>query len=248
DPSEADELVGNQEHREMADQIARDSITLVKNKDTLPFDKVNEETTFVAGVTYVQAIAERIQEQSNGKVFTWQASSQNPTDEEIRQAVRKAEEADRVLVPTYSLGELPEGQSQLVQELTETGKPIVAISLGLPYDVKNYPEVDAYIASYALDNWQLENLTSINAAIDVAFGAQPGGQLPITIEDYYSYGHGLHYSTNDASDIKDLIEQYERKGAFKTDETARILNTHLTSVHHYAKLGKADKVVKHMEE
>src|SRR5699024_861843 len=117
DPYEAEAFVGNQKHRELANQIALDSMTLVKNEDILPFDKESEESIFIAGVTYVNAIADRVQQQSKGEVITWQAGSQNPTDEEIRDAVMKAEEADRIIVPTYSLGELPEGQSQLVEKL-----------------------------------------------------------------------------------------------------------------------------------
>src|SRR5699024_1552272 len=248
DPYEAKAFVGNQKHQELANQIALDSMTLVKNEDILPFDEESEESTFIAGVTYVNAIADRVQQQSKGEVITWQASSQYPTDEEIRDAVMKAEEADRIIVPTYSLGELPEGQSQLVEKLKETGKPTVAVSLGLPYDVQNYPDVDAYIASYALDNWQLKNFTSVNAAIDVVFGEQPGGQLPVTIEGHYPYGHGLHYAPTDASDIKNLVEVYERKDAFKNDEAVHTLKTHLTAVKHYEEQEKVDKVVKHLEE
>src|SRR5690625_3843640 len=181
DTSEAKSFVGNPEHQKMAMQMARDSITLVKNEEVLPFNGKNEDTIFIAGVTYVDAIAKYAEQNNNGKVIAWQADSHNPSDKEIRQAVNEAEKADRIIMATYSLAELPTGQSQLVKKLLTTGKPMVVVSLGLPYDYKHFSEVNAYLASYALDNWQLKNLTSIQAAVDVVFGETPGGKLPVTI-------------------------------------------------------------------
>ncbi|QQK74795.1 glycoside hydrolase family 3 protein [Salicibibacter cibarius] len=247
DASEVEDFVGNQEHQEIVEQMGRDSITLVKNEDVLPFDANSEETTFVAGVTHVDDVTDRIQQQSNGDVLSWEAESHDPKNEDIETAVKQAQEADRILVPTFSFGELPDGQSDLVQALKETGKPVAAVSLGLPYDVQNYPNVDAYLASYALDNWELANATSMNAAVDVVFGAQPGGQLPVTIEDHYDFGHGLSYLPNDAFDIEQLVEQYERKDAFENEEAVRHLQTHLTAVHHYENEEEAEKAITHME-
>ena len=123
----------------------------------------------------------------------WQARTHDPTAEEIQEAVRLAEQADRILVATYSQSKLPPGQSELVRALLKTGKPVAALSLGLPYDLADYPEVDAYLASYALDRWQTPNPTALRAAVEVIFGKQPGGRLPVTIGDLYPYGHGLRY-------------------------------------------------------
>ncbi|WP_176448166.1 glycoside hydrolase family 3 protein [Lentibacillus sp. CBA3610] len=245
--SEAEAFVGNLEHREIAGQMARESITLVKNDNVLPFDADSEKTTFVAGVTQVNDIADRIAQQSNGDVLSWEADSHDPTSEEIQAAVLQAEGADQILVPTFSSDELPVGQSQLAQALKETGKPVAAVSLGLPYDVQNYPEVDAYLASYALDYHGAPNTTSINAVIDVVFGAQPGGQLPVKIENHYPFGHGLSYSPKSAFDIKNIVKQYTNEGEFENDKVVRTLVMHLTAVSHYENQGNGDKVVRHME-
>jgi len=126
-------------------------------------------------------------------VIGWQARTHDPTAEEIQEAVRLAEQADRILVATYSQSKLPPGQSELVRALLKTGKPVAALSLGLPYDLADYPEVDAYLASYALDRWQTPNPTALRAAVEVIFGKQPGGRLPVTIGDLYPCGHGLRY-------------------------------------------------------
>ena len=247
DPSEAEEVVGNQEHRNTADEIARDSITLVKNEGILPFDEDSEETTFVAGVTEVNAIADRVEQRSSGNVVSWQANSHDPSSEEIEEAMAQAEEADRILVATFAIAELPEGQRNLVEALKETGKPAAAVSVGLPYDLQSYPEVDAYMASYALDNWQLANPTSINAAVDVVFGEEPGGKLPITIEGQYPFGHGLKYSSNSAMEIQNILKQYAEDGEFTSDEAVRALELHLIAVGQYENQENGDKVVRHME-
>jgi beta-N-acetylhexosaminidase len=247
DPEEAAAFVGNQDHRNAADQLARDSITVVKNEGILPFDEDSEETTFVAGVTEVNAIADRAQQRSSGNVVSWQANSNNPSSEEIEEAVAQAEEADRILIATFAIAELPEGQRNLVQALRETGKPTAAVSVGLPYDLQSYPEVDAYMASYALDNWQLANPTTINAAVDVVFGEEPGGKLPVTIEGQYPFGHGLSYAPKSAADMQNLLTQYAEAGAFENDEAVRSLEIHLIAVGQFENQGNGDKVVRHME-
>jgi len=93
-------------------------------------------------------------------------------------------------------------QAQLVNELIETNKPVVAFSLGLPYDIENYPDVPAYIASYAIERWGSPVPTAWTAAIEVIFGAQPGGKLPVTIGELYKYGDGLRLPSSTDIDTK----------------------------------------------
>ena len=192
-PKLAERVNGQPSHRKKADEIARRATTLVKNEGVLPFRRNENQTTLVAGVIQVPEAVEAVQAIGGGEVIGWQARTYDPTAEEIQEAVRLAEQADRILVATYSQSKLPPGQSELVRALQKTGKPVVALSLGLPYDLADYPEVDAYLASYALDRWQTPNPTALRAAVEVIFGKQPGGRLPVSIGDLYPYGHGLRY-------------------------------------------------------
>lgn len=192
DPKRAERVSGHTSHRKKADHIARRATTLVKNEGVLPFRR-NGQTTLVAGVIQVPEAVEAVKSVGGGQVIGWQARTHDPTAEEIQEAVRLAEQADRILVATYSQSKLPPGQSELVRALLKTGKPVAALSLGLPYDLADYPEVDAYLASYALDRWQTPNPTALRAAVEVIFGKQPGGRLPVTIGDLYPCGHGLRY-------------------------------------------------------
>ena len=49
------------------------------------------------------------------------------------------------------------------------------------------------------------------------------------------------------SDLKLLVYQWDIKKGLADSETLRTLKTHLTAVEHYEKMGKTDKVVKHLE-
>jgi beta-N-acetylhexosaminidase len=119
-------------------------------------------------------------------VWTWIAGSDAPTDAEIAEAVSTAERADRIIVLTYSRGELPPGQARLVGALNEIGKPLVAVATGTPYDVASYPQVRAALATYAL-NFVPRVLTSprvLAAAIDVIFGKEAVGHLPVRLPQF----------------------------------------------------------------
>lgn len=195
-PKQAAHRTGKIPYLHRAAEIARESMTLVKNDGVLPFDPADGRSTLVAGVAQVNVLADAARERSKGDVVAWQSSQwmdDDPTDEEIDEVTALAEEADRVLIATFSASELPPGQAQLVNSLRGTGTPTAAVSVGLPYDIASYPDVDAYLASYALDRWKQLNVSALEAVIEVVFGAEPKGTLPVEIEGHYPLGHGLRY-------------------------------------------------------
>ncbi|WP_100012707.1 glycoside hydrolase family 3 protein [Lentibacillus sediminis] len=257
DPQEATDIVNTESHKELAQSMAQDSMTLVKNDDTLPFDPESNESTFVVGPEiynqshYMEDIAGAVQEKTNGEVETY-VTSENPSESEIDEVVQRAEHADRIIVSTFSASELADGQSQLVNALEEIETPAVSISLGLPYDIKEYPDVDAHIATYAIERWGSAVPVSWEAAVDVIYGANPGGKLPVTIEGHYEFGHGEDYEAEaeppeSADDIKAHVDRLEDEGAFESDIASHALKRHLTAVSHYEQQEAAEKVIKHMQ-
>jgi beta-N-acetylhexosaminidase len=206
-PAEAAAAVGLAEDLEMAAEISRESITLVKNDDVLPFDPDSAESTLVVGVTHeatviptpplshVPELAALVAAASEGPVSTSIAASESPTEQEIADAVAAAATADRIVVATYASGVLPPEQAALVDALVATGTPVVAISLGTPWDILAYPDVPAYLASYGLNflPTYVPAPAALAASIDVVFGAEPGGRLPVTVGSLYAFGHGLDY-------------------------------------------------------
>lgn len=191
-PEKAAKISNNPHHKALAEKVSLDSITLVKNNGVLPINASSNQHFLVAGVIETQEIKKLIEEKGVN-VTSWQSSTKNPSDEEIQQAVNLSKTVDNIIVLTYSQSSLPEGQIKLVNSLIATGKPVIALSLGLPYDIKHFSDVHAYIATYAIDRWQSISPTAIKAAVNVLFGAQPGGKLPVTINEQYRYGHGLSY-------------------------------------------------------
>lgn len=191
----ATRTTGSHNHRETAAEIGRESITLVKNEGVLPFADDSNETVLVAGVTTnATDIGAAVEATSDAEALVWQPSTRDPAPAEIDRAVELSSVADRVLVTTWSgrgMATLPESQIELVKALSVTDRPVVAIAEELPYDVAAHTTADASLVAYAgVYEGKAEHL---RAAVEVIFGAEPGGRLPVTIEDQYPYGHGLQY-------------------------------------------------------
>lgn len=254
DPEEAANVVSRDAHKALARDIAQQSITLVKNENILPFEATSNESTFVVGPRiynrsyYVEDIEKAVEEKTNGEVWSY-ITSQNPSSGEIDEAIRQAENADRIIVLTFSASALAKGQRDLVNAFVETEKPMVTVSLGLPYDIKEYPDVNAHLATYAIERWGSPVPISWEAAVDVIYGAEPGGKLPVSIEGLYEFGHGESYDDTplSASEMKTLVEDLEQKGEIENNEAAHSLKLHLTVVSLYEEKEAAEKVVKHME-
>jgi beta-N-acetylhexosaminidase len=193
------EVTTDPEHRRIAREIAARSITLVRNRETLPFDRDEELTTLVAGVAYTTELAELVRQAGGGEVIVLDfgdgPNDNDPTPEFILEAIRKAEDVDRIILFTYSSSQLPEGQARLAEALSIMGKPMAVVAMGLPYDLQEMLMVPAYVAAYSLDRWPGATPTPVvwEAVVDMLFGEQPGGKLPVTLGKDYPVGHGLSY-------------------------------------------------------
>ena len=108
----------------------------------------------------------------------------------------KAKDSDLVIVMTYNPWRAgKESNLNLVRALVATGKPVVAIAMGAPYDIAYFPDVAGFLAVY---NYYT---TSLDAAVDAIFGdVNPSGKLPITITQpppsttvLYPFGTSVHY-------------------------------------------------------
>lgn len=200
DVENATQVVGNEEHWKIAERIAMDSITVVKNDNVLPFDPQTNETTLVVSMAYADWIAETVKKVSKGEVIAYQAAPAtgerlDATEEAVERAIELAKKVDRIIVFTQSDREIPQGQIDLVNGVVATGKPVVAVSLGNPGDLLGYMDVKAYIAAYALDNWYWITPIPVSwdAAIQVIFGSKPTGKLPVTLNTSYPSDFGLSY-------------------------------------------------------
>src|SRR5699024_1322290 len=171
------------------------------------------------------------------------ATGTSPTDQEIDEAVANAEEAEKIIVTTYTAN-TNEAQEQLVHEIEATGKPVTVAAIRNPYDLMVFPEVDGYLTTYGFQDVSVKALANV-----IAGDVNPFGKLPVTIPDLYDYGHGLDYvdTPQNADGMKTLAETLMEEGEIEDDRTARSIDIHLTSVSYYEKKDLAEKVVKHME-
>src|SRR5699024_644844 len=164
------------------------------------------------------------------------------TDDQIKSAVEQAESADKVIVTTYTAN-TNDAQQELVHELEKTDAAVIVATLGNPYDLQAFPDVDAYINTYSYLDVSIPALATV-----ISGDTNPFGVLPVTIPDNYELGHSLDYIDTElsAEGMTALVDNLEE--ACELDEaTSHDLQLHLTAVSHYEKNEAKEKVIKHME-
>ncbi len=189
-------IVGSPSHRAAEASAARAGLTLVQNTggflplSLTPSQKVlvvtvqsSTETVADAAARFASYIALK---HSNVQSM---ALAVNPTSSQRTTVKNAAATADVVVVGT-SRSQLSSnaGQATLVRDLVAMGKPVVVVGLREPYELAEFPQVNAYIAAYNYRD------CGFQAAADAIFGdLDPSGLLPVTIPGLYAFGHGLSY-------------------------------------------------------
>lgn len=186
-------VVGSAEHKQVEQEAATKSITLVKNNAILPLHAAKEEQIAVVGYSgyNVESLVAEVKKHHDN--VTYINTSTKLTSAQLDQI----KDAKYIIVGTYtsSVGGRAPSASQMVMtnQLIETGKPVVAVGIRNPYDVMSYPTVGAYLVQYSF------NPASFAASVNTIFGENnPTGKLPVTIYNQdgsvlYGFGHGLGY-------------------------------------------------------
>lgn len=82
--------------------------------------------------------------------------------------------------------------ARLLRALHAAGRPVIVVSFGSPYLLRQFPELPAYVCAYGSAE------SSQRAALAALFGEYPvGGKLPVTLPGLYPYGHGLDLPRHD---------------------------------------------------
>jgi beta-N-acetylhexosaminidase len=166
--------------------LARQSITLLRNRDVLPLrgrilavSPTNADISVIEGQpTLGAALAAKRPD------TVAQAITLHPSAAEIDRVVAAARTVDVIAVGTTDLFNYPE-QVQLVRALAKD-KPVAVVALRGPYDVLSVPEVPAYLCAY--DGRE----PSIVAAVEVLLGERkPTGSLPADVPGVFKIGSGL---------------------------------------------------------
>lgn len=201
--SEVDRVVGVRAHLAEADRIAERTTTLLANAGgLLPLSPRTRARLLVVGADPASpsgttgpptgVLARELT--ALGFTATARPTGTAPSETVVADAVAAAGDVDAVVVGTYNLT-ATSPQKTLVERLTATGKPVVAVAIRNPYDVAHLPGVPAVLAAYGWTDVELRA-----AARVIAGRVRPRGRLPVPVpaaddpaEVLHPIGYGLSY-------------------------------------------------------
>ncbi|HQY21071.1 MAG TPA: glycoside hydrolase family 3 N-terminal domain-containing protein [Ignavibacteria bacterium] len=198
EPSEVLNIVNSSSAKKISQDIADESITLVKNEGSiLPFQNISDKTCLIISLNNGN-------ENANSNLFASQFEANNKFKEsyfydlsgEISnkdELIFEAENSDIILVPIYAKVKintgtvgLPDSQISLINSLIATGKKVIVISFGNPYLIKGFPDVDSYVCAYAdAESTIISAINALNGIIKFK------GKLPVSISQEFKLGHGI---------------------------------------------------------
>jgi beta-N-acetylhexosaminidase len=181
------DVVGSDAHRVLADELARRSITTVRERDGLlsgrlaPADRVlvieprpglltpADTTALLPGGGLAAAIGERHPAVESIVI------EDRVSDQAIADACERAAASDLVILGTVDALARPSIRA-LAEAVVATGVPVVAVALRAPWDADAYPGLGTVLATYGIQ------APTLAALATVLVGAGPTtGRLPVAV-------------------------------------------------------------------
>jgi beta-N-acetylhexosaminidase len=195
-PQPSLEVVGCTEHQALADEVANQSITLVRDeahllplqlspdarvlvivpqpRDLTPADTSSYVTPSLAAA--VRAHHPRVDEL---------LAPYSPTEADIAGLRAQARQYDLIIVGTINAAR-ESNQAALVNELLRLEVPTIVVAQRLPYDLIACPSASTYLCTYSILEPSMRSLArALWGEIEL------GGHLPVSIPQLYPIGHGL---------------------------------------------------------
>lgn len=195
-----DQEVAGTKAEELADDIADDAITLVKNDaKLLPWKRSADTKVFNLAITNGDDrlfIAQQfIGAMSRGGVkMETMVLDDRSSEQEVAKAIDRASRADIVIVSMYGrvrTGQarsvaLPEPGTKALNQLIEKNARLIGISFGNPYILMSFPKLRTYMVAYG-------DMPSLQEAAAQALLGQNDikGRLPISLPGMYPRGTGI---------------------------------------------------------
>lgn len=193
-----DTIVSGTQTRQLAEEIANNAVTLVKNEDNfLPIQSgkrvavlcvTNGEDRNFVGNNLIATLRQ------NGLRVERIVIDERATPQEIENAIEKAKAAEFVVAGLYgrvrsgaknSIG-LPASGEKVLREVYASNAKVVSISFGNPYLLLGFPEIKNYVVAYGdMSALQRASGNAITGKIEFK------GKLPITIGNF-PRGTGLN--------------------------------------------------------
>lgn len=183
------------EHELVADEIARRSLTLIKNKgDLLPIRPAEFPKIMVLSIADDESgntgsyFARHIRDYHRDATF--HVLDKRTSKEEKQKILQDARKSDLLILGSFiyvrsgqSVQISPE-QMKLLNDLPP--KPSVLVAFGNPYVVTDLPDSDAQLMAWSANSAQ------VRAAVPALFGGTKiSGRLPIGIPGMYNIGDGI---------------------------------------------------------
>ena len=198
DVSKVSSIVNSDEAKRISRQIADESLTLVKNNNSIvPFNNAASQSCLIISLNNGN-------EKANSDYFLRRFNEYNKfsstsfydlTGDIVNsdEILTDADNYDVIIIPIYAKVKiktgtvgLPDSQISLISSLASKGKKVVVISFGNPYLIQGFPDIDSYICAYA------DAESSIDAGIDSFYGTiKFKGKLPVTISSQFKFGDGI---------------------------------------------------------
>jgi CubicO group peptidase (beta-lactamase class C family) len=184
---------------ERALQIARDAITVVKNdggvlplRAEAPLRLLHLVMSSDVRNEAIQGIPEDELELRRIPATTRSLGPEVSADT-AAEIVASVAEHSHVVVSAFvrvsgskGTADMSASHAGLIGSLVATGKPVIVVSFGSPYLLRQFPAAPVYVCAYGAAE------SSQRAAVGALFGEFPvRGRLPVTLPGLYAYGHGL---------------------------------------------------------
>ena len=189
--------VGKPEHFKVAQDIARKSITVIKDNGQLPLkpEKINSLTHMI--LTTDDGAKSRLEAFSRNIRFTHKNVNEIFVNEKlsslrIKELVQRVKSSDKILISLLvrirmdkGISTIDPSHAELISAIENEGSDIIVVSFGSPY-LNSYEDIDTYICSYGYGD------VTLKATSDILWGRVPAyGKLPVDLNQQYKKGHGL---------------------------------------------------------
>ena len=242
------------EYRAIADRIARESVTLVKNhKEILPVREIDFPSITVIAVSddesgsAGQQLAREMRKYHSK--ISFHVLDKRTGSEEITRMIDSAQSAGLVVIGSFirvrtgQSVQLPQEHQAILRQIVTQENPSALIAFGNPYIIEDLPETDVQVMAWSGSNDQIRNtVPSIFGASEIA------GKLPISIPGIHDFGHGIHMdqsalrfdipesagmSTDSLLKIDQLMQQAIQDSVFPGGVVAAVKNGSLVWNHGY---------------
>ncbi|MDQ3179756.1 MAG: glycoside hydrolase family 3 protein [Acidobacteriota bacterium] len=198
DLAKVNQTVEKPENVREANATAEKSITLLRNQNQIfPMnaEKANK-TLFVvvaADDDAVEGVALMPEIQRRAPRAKIVRLDPRTTKEEYEKVLQDAANFDSIVLAPFvkraalkGTVALPENQTNFVKKIIALKKPVAVVAFGSPYLIRQFPEVQNYVVTYAIEE------VAQNAAIKTIFGEVPfSGKLPVSVPGIFEIGNGI---------------------------------------------------------